>query len=50
MKKASLFISIFSSILVLASLLMLGITFGWFANVIDLNDIREQMIVELYSK
>jgi len=38
MKKASLFISIFSSILVLASLLMLGITFDWFANVIDLND------------
>lgn len=38
MKKAPLIISIVSSLLVLASVLMIGFSFGWFADVIDLND------------
>ncbi len=38
MKKTPLILSIFSSILIIASLVMLGISYGWFADVIDLND------------
>lgn len=36
-KRKSLYISLVSLVLILASLLMLGITYGWIADVIDLN-------------
>jgi len=38
MKKATLIMSIASSLLILASIMMIGISFGWFANVLNLND------------